>query len=129
MVSLGLARVLLFSRVEVSGGRCPMTPANVVTAGNQVDRPLAVWIEDGDGAIVRGVTESVTTGGAHVRLAGQPGFGKGAGVALRICLDPEQPTVATTARVSWVRTESGRAECGLEWADRGTLGEWLASRN
>jgi len=124
-----LARVMLVHGVEVSGGRCPMTPANVVSAGNQVDRPLAVWIEDGDGAIVRGVTESVTTGGAHVRLAGQPGFGKGAGVALRICFDPEQPTVATTARVSWVGTDRGQAECELEWTEWGTLEDWLASRN
>jgi len=106
-----------------------MTPANVVTAEGLVDRPVAVWIEDGDGAIVRGVAESVTTGGAHVRLARQPGFGSGAGVALRICFDPEQPTVATTARVSWVRTESGQAECGLEWTERGRLDEWLASVN
>ena len=37
--------------------------------------------------------------------------------------------VATTARVSWVRTESGQAECGLEWTERSTLEEWLASRN
>jgi hypothetical protein len=106
-----------------------MTPANVVSPGSQVDRPLAVWIEDGDGAIVRGVAESVTTGGAHVRLAAEPGFGKGAGVALRICFDPEQPTVATTARVSWVRTESGQPECELEWIERGTLEDWLGSRN
>jgi len=106
-----------------------MTPANVVTVETQVDRPVAVWIEDGDGAIVRGVAESVTTGGAHVRLAAEPGFGKGAGVALRICFDPEQPTVATTARVSWVRTESGQPECELEWIERGTLEDWLGSRN
>jgi hypothetical protein len=106
-----------------------MPPTNVVSAGNQVDRPVAVWIEDGDGTIVRGVAESVTTGGAHVRLATPPAFGRGAGVALRICFDPERPTVATTARVSWVQSASGQAECGLEWTERGTLEEWLASRN
>ena len=102
---------------------------SAVTAEGQIDRPVAVWIEDGDGAIVRGVADSVTAGGAHVRLAGAPGFGKGAGVFLRICFDPEQPTVATTARVSWVRTGSGQPECGLEWIERGTLHEWLAPRN
>jgi hypothetical protein len=95
-----------------------------------VDRPMAVWIEDGEGTIVRGVTESVTTEGARVRLAARPAFGQGAGVALRICFDPEGPTVATTARVSWVRSEAGRAECGLEWTGlHGTLEEWLVSRN
>ena len=106
-----------------------MTPANVDDAQSQVGRPVAVWIEDGDGAIVRGMADSVTPGGAHVRLAGQPRFGRGAGVALRLCFDPEQPIVATTARVTWVRADSGQPECGLEWTERGVLQEWLASRN
>jgi hypothetical protein len=91
---------------------------------------MPVWIEAGDGTIVRGTAESVTTGGAHIRLAGRPGFGQGAGVALRICLDPESPTVAATARVSWVRSESGEPECGVEWTGpHEPLDAWLASRN
>ena len=107
-----------------------MAPANVVTAESPVDRPLAVWIEDVDGTIVRGVAESVTRGGAHIRLSAKPGFGQGTGVALRICFDPDRPTVATSARVSWVRNEDGEAECGVEWTGaRATLDEWLAPRN
>jgi hypothetical protein len=107
-----------------------MTAANVVTAERQGELPVAVWIEDGEGAIVRGVAETVTRGGAHIRLSATPGFGKGSGVALRICFDPECPTVATSARVSWVRNEGGQAECGVEWTGaRATLDEWLASRN
>jgi len=101
-----------------------------VTAGSPVDRPLAVWIEDGEGKIVRGVAESVTRGGAHIRLSAKPGFGQGTGVALRICFDPDCPTVATSARVSWVRGEGEEAECAVEWTGaRATLDEWLASRN
>jgi hypothetical protein len=51
-------------------------------------------------------------------------------VALRLALDPESPTVAATAKVSWVRAESGEAECGLVWTSlQPTLDEWLASRN
>ena len=107
-----------------------MTAANVGTVEIQVDPPLAVWIEDGEGTIVRGVTESVTRGGARIRLSAKPGFGKGTGVALRICFDPDCPTVATSARVSWIRSEGGEAECGVEWTGaRATLDEWLASRN
>jgi hypothetical protein len=107
-----------------------MATANVVTAQSQVDRPLAVWIEDGEGTIVRGVAESVTRGGAHIRLSAKPGFGQGMGVALRICFDPDCPTVATLARVSWVRSEGAETECGVEWTGaRATLDEWLASRN
>lgn len=108
-----------------------MTAANVVTAENPIDRPVAVWIEDDEGTIVRGVAESVTRGGAHIRLSATPGFGQGTGVALRICFDPDGPTVATSARVSWVRSQEGQAaECGVEWTgSRATLDEWLASRN
>ena len=91
---------------------------------------VAVWVEDHDGTIVRGFAESVTAGGARIRLAGEPGFGRGAGVSLRICFDPESPTVATTARVSWVRSESEGPECGVEWTGpHEPLDEWLASRN
>jgi hypothetical protein len=107
-----------------------MATANVVTAQSQIDRPLAVWIEDGEGTIVRGVAESVTRGGAHIRLSAKPGFGQGTGVSLRICFDPDCPTVATSARVSWVRGEGAGAECGVEWTGaRATLDEWLTSRN
>ena len=107
-----------------------MATASIPTAQAQVDRPLAVWIEDAEGTIVRGVAESVTRGGAHIRLSARPGFGEGTGVALRICFDPSSPTVATSARVSWVRGEGAGAECGLEWTGaRATLDEWLASRN
>lgn len=107
-----------------------MTAANVGTAESLVDRPVAVWIEDGEGTILRGVAESLTMGGAHIRLSAKPGFGQGTGVALRICFDPDCPTVATSARVSWVRSEGGQAECGVEWTGaRATLDEWLASRN
>jgi len=91
---------------------------------------VAVWVEDHDGTIVRGLAESVTSGGAHIRLSAAPGFGQGAGVALRICFDPESPTVAANARVSWVRSESGEPECGVEWTgSHASLDEWLAPTN
>ena len=91
---------------------------------------VAVWVEDHDGTIVRGLAETVTAGGARIRLSSMPGFGQGAGVALRICFDPESPTVAATARVSWVRSESGTPECGVEWTGpHQPLDEWLASLN
>ena len=90
---------------------------------------LPVWIEDGDGTIVRGVAESVTRGGLLVRLTAVPAFGEGAGVALRLSLDPESPTVSATARVSWVKS-NGQTQCGLEWtALESSLEDWLAARN
>jgi len=94
-----------------------------------VTSAMPVWIEDGDGTIVRGIAESVTRAGALVRLAAAPHFGEGAGVALRLSLDPESPTVSATARVRWIR-RSGQAQCGLEWtALEALLEDWLDSRN
>jgi hypothetical protein len=91
---------------------------------------MSVWIEDREGRVVRGLADSVTAGGARIRLSAMPGFGQGAGVALRICLDPETPTVAATARVSWVRSESGEPECAVEWTGpHEPLDAWLASRH
>jgi hypothetical protein len=94
-----------------------------------VTTAVPVWIEDGDGTIVRGVAESVTRGGALVRLAAPPAFIEGSGVALRLSLDPESPTVSATARVSWVKA-NGQSQCGLEWTSlEAGLEDWLASKS
>jgi hypothetical protein len=89
--------------------------ASVVADEDHADRPVAVWLEDRDGTIVRGVAESVTAGGARVRLPGELDLDEGEGVALRICFEPDSPTVAATARVSWIRSGGGQTECALEW--------------
>ena len=88
-----------------------------------------VWIEDGEGAIARGVAESVTAAGACVRLAERPAFGQGAEVALRLCFERDAPTVAATARVSFLHAEGAAVECGLEWTapaqQRKAMEAWL----
>jgi hypothetical protein len=94
-----------------------------------VTSAMPIWIEERDGTIVRGVAESVTRGGVFVRLPEAPRFVRGTGVALRLSLHPDWPTVAATARVSWVRGEDP-AQCGLEWTSlEAPLEEWLSSRN
>jgi len=88
---------------------------------------VPIWIEDEDGAIVRGTTESVSAGGARVLLMSAPRFAEGAGVALRIRFDPERPSVAATARVSWIRSDDSPAECELEWTQlEAALEQWLS---
>jgi PilZ domain len=104
--------------------------ASVAVVESPTERPVAVWIEDRDGTIVRGVAESVTERGIQVRLSGPPTFGQGAQVAIRISFDPASPTVATTARVSWVRSEGGEPECGLAWTEsEAAVASWLKPRN
>jgi hypothetical protein len=91
--------------------------AEVEATGDHADRPVAVWLEDRDGTIVRGVAESVTAGGARVFLSGEVDLDAGEAVALRICFEPGRPTVAASARVSWIRSGGDRTECGLEWTE------------
>ena len=92
-------------------------------------QPMPAWIEDAEGTIFRGVAESVTAEGARIRLPVDPGLEEGTPVALRLSLDPERPTVAATARVSFLHSEGGETECGFEWMETpALLDAWLASR-
>jgi hypothetical protein len=106
-----------------------MPAVDVVASEDRTNRQVMVWIEDGEGVIVRGVAESVTASGARVRLAEPPSFAEGAEVALRLCLEPGAPTVAATARVATLRSEGAVTECGLEWTaaarQRGAIAAWL----
>ena len=89
-------------------------------------RTVWVWIEDAEGAIVRGQTDSVTSCGACVRLAERPAFEVGYEVALRLCFEQGADTVALRARVRFVRSADGAAECGLEWTPSASQGAALA---
>jgi hypothetical protein len=106
-----------------------MPATNVVASEGHTRREVMVWIEDGEGAIARGVAESVTAAGARVRLAERPGFVQGAEVALRLCFERGAPTVAATARVASLQGEGAAVECGLEWTaspqQRGEIEAWL----
>ena len=89
--------------------------ASPVAVERSADAAVMVWIEDARGAIARGRAEALTKQGVRVRLGEPPGFGEADVVALRICLAPDAPTVATTARVTSVHAEGGAVVCSLEW--------------
>jgi PilZ domain len=95
------------------------------------DRRAMVWFEDRSGAIARGLADAVTLSGALVRLAEKPGFDTGEELTLRICFERDAPTLATTARVRWLRASEGAVECELEWtapaSQRAALEAWLSS--
>jgi len=89
-----------------------------------------VWIEDRSSKIARGEADAVTSEGMHVTLTEAPGFGQGDVVAVRLSFERGARTVATSARVAWLRGSQGRAECGLQWSgppeERKDLEAWLA---
>jgi hypothetical protein len=108
-----------------------MAEAETTSADSQSPQKVMVWVEDDAGTISRGQADSISTSGARVRLAGTPAFATGDEVALRMCFEPGAPTIATTARVSWLRVVGDAAECALEWTapqpQRAALDAWLAS--
>jgi hypothetical protein len=89
-----------------------------------------VWIEDRSSRIARGEADAVTNEGMHVTLAEAPGFGQGDEVAVRLSFERGARTVATAARVAWLRENRGHAECGLQWSgppeERKDLEAWLS---
>jgi hypothetical protein len=76
---------------------------------------MAVWIERGDGTILRGMAETVSARGARVRLPGRHTFLPDEPVLLRICFSPERPTVAASAQVRWARPLGEAVDCELDW--------------
>lgn len=76
---------------------------------------MAVWIETGDGTIVRGVATAVSSRAARVRLGAPHAFRADEDVMLRICFSPERPTVAAAAHVRWSRPVGEAVECALDW--------------
>lgn len=105
-------------------------PATDGEARGQTDRTAMIWIEDAAGAVTRGLADSMTAEGLHVRLADSPGLHAGDLVSLRICLRREAPIVAARARVSSVESNADEFSCVLEWtppsAGRGAIETWLA---
>jgi hypothetical protein len=90
--------------------------ARTNTAAERHSDPSAwVWIEDRAGTIARGLADTLTTTGACVRLTDTLELEAGDEVALRLCVERDAPTVATTARIRSVRTVEGAVECELEW--------------
>lgn len=93
------------------------------------DQAVLVWIESGAGRIVRGQAESIGSEGVHVRFTGEPDFGQGDEVAVRVGFDRGARTVAATARVDQLGAGEDAVECDLRWTptaeQRAALDAWL----
>jgi PilZ domain-containing protein len=92
-----------------------------------MDEPVRIWIESGDGTIARGLADVVSEDGAVVRLAGPASLAPGDEVAVRIAFGRTSPTLAATARILWTRSASEEPACEVEWTHSGPERERLAS--
>jgi hypothetical protein len=96
-------------------------------AGPDLTESVRVWIEDGRGAIARGLVEVISEDRAFVRLTESAALGAGDAVAVRLSFDRSSPTLAATARVLWLRPDGEAWECELEWTHVGPERDRLAS--
>jgi hypothetical protein len=92
-----------------------------------LDEPVRVWIESGDGTIARGVADVLSEDGALVRLAGPASAAPGDEVAVRIAFGRTSPTLAASARILWIRSAREEPECELAWTHSGPERERLVS--
>jgi hypothetical protein len=92
-----------------------------------MDEPVRVWIESGDGTIARGVADVLSEDGAVVRLAGPASAPPGDEVAVRIAFGRTSPTLAASARILRIRSAGEEPECELEWTHSGPERERLVS--
>jgi hypothetical protein len=76
---------------------------------------ITVWIEREDGSILRGRAETVSARGARVLLPSRCAFLTEEAVVLRVCVSPERPTVAASARVRTSRQLGDGVDCDLDW--------------
>jgi hypothetical protein len=94
--------------------------------GKLPEEPVRVWIENGDGAIARGLLQELSVRGAFVRLIGTTLVTSGNNVTVRIAFSSSAPTLGASARVRLVRPVGDAAECELEWTHSGPEREQLA---
>ena len=88
-------------------------------AGPDPTEAVRVWIEDGRGAIARGLVDVISEDRAFVRLTESAALGAGDAVAVRLGFDRSSPTLAATARVLWLRPDGDAWEGELEWTHVG----------
>ena len=101
--------------------------ASAAFTRTDVEEPVRIWIESGDGTIARGVADVLSEDGALVRLDGRASAAPGDEVAVRISFSRRSPTLAATARVLWIRSARGEPACELAWTHSGPERERLAS--
>jgi len=96
-------------------------------AEHEVTDSIRIWIEDGRGAIARGLVDVISEDRGFVSLTDGSGFGSGDSVAVRLSFDRSSPTLAATARILWLRQDGETWEGELEWTHAGPERARLAS--
>ena len=80
-----------------------VVPVTSASPGTDPSGPVLMWLENGSGAIARGM------------------------VAVRLCFDGDRDRVAAAGRVLAMQTNGEKPVCELEWTHTGTAREQLGA--
>jgi hypothetical protein len=86
-----------------------------------------MWLENGSGAIARGMAVELSNERARIRLTEAATLAPGDEVAVRLSFDRARDTVAAAGRVLAIRTNVGDPVCELEWTHSGPEREQLGA--
>ena len=109
-----------------------VVPVTSPTPGMDQSGPVLMWLENGRGAIARGIGVELSSERARIRLTEAATLAPGDEVAVRLSFDRQTDTVAAAGRVLAIRANGGDPVCELEWThtgpEREQLGALIAAR-
>ena len=104
-----------------------VVPETSAPPGTDQSGPVLMWLEDGRGAIARGMAVELSKERARIRLTEAATLAPGDEVAVRLSFDRDRDTVGATGRVLSIRTNGGEPVCELEWTHTGPAREQLGA--
>ena len=104
-----------------------VVPVASASPGMDQSGPVLMWLENGSGAIARGMAVELSSARARIRLTEAANLAPGDEVAVRLSFDRDRDTVAAAGRVLALRTDGGEPVCELEWTHTGPAREQLGA--
>jgi len=104
-----------------------VVPVTGPSPGTDQSGPVLMWLENGSGAIARGMAVELSNERARIRLTDAATLAPGDEVAVRLSFDRDTDTVAAAGRVLGLRVNGEAPVCELEWTHSGSEREQLES--
>jgi hypothetical protein len=102
-----------------------VVPVTSHSSGTDQSGPVLTWLENGSGAIARGMAVELSSDRARITLTEAATLAPGDEVAVRLSFDRDTDTVAATGRVLAIRANGEAPVCELEWTHSGPDREQL----
>ena len=104
-----------------------VVPVTSASPGTDPSGPVLMWLENGSGAIARGMAVELSSARARIRLTEASTLAPGDEVAVRLSFDRDRDTVAAAGRVLAMQTNGEKPVCEMEWTHTGAAREQLGA--